>query len=378
MVSQSRRLHLAVAARTAVLLGILLLPHVSVGGRLSAQSASAPDTPALLRSFYPTAQARAARWQRLTSWITQLEKSPARPRTPQALLDLLQIGDSTILESQRQGAYFGLRAARDVRDREAEAWGDSVSRVSGVMAAALSRVVVAIPHATLDQWLAGSAGLRAYRFALRDIRRSAPRVPAHDADLVQDLTPMITGWQSPLYQQLIDRTEFGSVQSGARTLDVWRDRTAIASDSDRSVRREGYRKLYVGYARQRDLYAFLLLRTVESRNRLARSLGEASAPAQVYRSRYLDLPRVRALLQELRERATLYRRYLQSRADFARKRDGLAAVAPWDLTGGSGFRPPRSPSTARGSSCAWLWGPWGPSMLLSSIHCSISQPHGWT
>jgi oligoendopeptidase F len=200
----------------------------------------------------------------------------------------------------------------------------------------------------LDQWLPGSPELRAYRFALSDIRRSAPRVPAHDAEVVQELTPEIIGWQSPLYQQLIDRTDFGSVEGQSRALDVLRDRTAIASDSERSVRRQGYQKLYAGFARQRDLYAFLLLRLVESGNRLALSLGEGSAPAQVYRSRYLELPRVRALIRELRERAALYRRYSRSRADFAGKQGGFDDAGPWDLTGGSGLPPPRfSPDSAR-------------------------------
>jgi oligoendopeptidase F len=258
------------------------------------------------------------------------------------------MADSAILESQRQGAYFGLRAARDVRDAEAESWGDSVSRVSGAITSALSRSVVSISQRKLDQWLRISPALGAYRFALLDIRRSAPRVPEHDAELVQGLTPEIIGWQSPLYQQLIDRTDFGTVRSGSRTLDVWHDRTAIASDSNRSVRRDGYQKLYAGFARQRNLYAFLLLRTVESRNRLASSLGEVSAPEQVYRSRYLELPRVRALLHDVRGRAGLYRRYIQSRVDFARQQGGFDDAGPWDLTGGSRFTPPRfSPDSAR-------------------------------
>src|SRR4051812_22528887 len=326
--------------RKAMLLAVLFL--LALGGqRLCAQTSAGEETSALLQSFYPTAETRAARWQRLITWTGRLQRGYAQPRSSQDLLAVLRIADSAILESRRQGAYFGLRAARDVHDAEAEAWGDSVSRVSGAIAVALSRSVVAIPQRTLDRWLTASAELGAYRFALLDMRRSAPRLPAHDAELVQELAPEITGWQSPLYQQLVDRTDFGSVQSGARTLDVWRDRTAIASDSSRSVRREGYQKLYAGFARQRDLYPFLLLRTVESRNRLALSLGEASAPAQVYRSRYLELSRVRALLLELRKRAELYRRYLRLRADFARKREGLDEAGPWDLTGGSRLRPPR-------------------------------------
>src|SRR3954463_11857961 len=109
--------------RKAMLLAILFLLALD-GQRLCAQTGVGKDTSALLQSFYPTAENRVARWQRLLTWTGRLQPGHVQLRSPQDLLGMHHLADSAILESQRQGAYFGLRADRDVHDAEAEAWGD--------------------------------------------------------------------------------------------------------------------------------------------------------------------------------------------------------------------------------------------------------------
>jgi len=328
-------------------LGSLLRPAaLSAGAALLittpavAQSGKDSDS-ALLRAFYETPAAQQTGWHRLKAWTSRLQKQRLPLRTGSELLALLRVQDSAIVEEERQSSYFALRASRDVRDAAAAGWSDSVAQLSGTVGAAVARAVRAVPEHTLRTWLRRSPALAAYSFALFDTRHAAIHLPPAEAELIQRLTPAISGWQSELYQQLIDGTDFGSVRQGSDTLDVWRQRSAIASSPDRAVRRAGYEKLYAGFARNRHLYAFALLHTVESRNRLARLQGERDAPAQVYHSRYLDVPRVRALLANVRSRAVLYRRYCELRLRFAQREGGFAEAGPWDLTASFGMEPPR-------------------------------------
>src|SRR4051794_33736008 len=65
-----------------MLLAILFLLALD-GQRLCAQTGAGKDTSALLQSFYPTAESRVARWQRLITWA-----APAGPRPTSVIAGL--------------------------------------------------------------------------------------------------------------------------------------------------------------------------------------------------------------------------------------------------------------------------------------------------
>ena len=341
------------ATRALVLLSCLELVGAWPPSRLAAQGGAAspvaPDSSRLVGAFYPSPSAQRKGWLRLAGWTARMEAAEReRVGSAPALLVLLTVRDSTLAEGERQYAYFDLRRSRDIRDAEAAAWLDSVDRVTGEAAAASSAVVSALPEATLSRWLVQSSALSRYAFALREDRRSSSRLPSREDKLVRTVAPLLTDWQSDLYQLLIDRTDFGEVRRGERSLDVWRQRGAIASDSDRSVRQEGFERLRAGFARSRDLFAFALIAAVKGRQQLALLQGEPSAPAQVYRSRYLEESSVRTLLDGIRGRAGMLRQYARDRAEFVQRVGGYPDLRPWDLNAPVGMVTPRFPlDTAR-------------------------------
>jgi oligoendopeptidase F len=256
------------------------------------------------------------------------------------MLAFLRLRDSAIVEGQRQYAYLGLRTMRDTRDATAGAALDSLGLLTAAGAEATSRALAAVAKPRLGAWIRRSSGLRAYAYAIAEERRMAPRDSVR-GELVPALERVVTGWQSVLYRRLIERTQFGFVHQGAESLDVWRQRGAITSSADRRVRREGFDKLYRGFAEHRDLFALSLIETVNGRNQMARLRGYADAPTAAYRSRYLEVADVRTLIARVRARAALYQRYLRNRVRFVEQAGGVPAVGPWDLSAPLGLDAPR-------------------------------------
>gem|GEM_PF-6542108 len=83
----------------------------------------------------------------------------------------------------------------------------------------------------------------------------------------------------------LNGTDFGSVHTPAGSLKVLDDYTAIASNPDRRVRREGYEPNQKGLAKNRDVYADILVSTATALNKAARLRGYPDYPAsKVYRS----------------------------------------------------------------------------------------------
>ena len=179
---------------------------------------------------------------------------------------------------------------------------------------------------TLERFLAQEPRLRPYRYYLAEQRRLGARPLAPGA---AELGSLATSWQFPLYQRLIERTDFGTVQGADGPLDVRRQRIAIAASPDSAVREEGASKLAAGYARSRDLFAFTLLQTVDAQNTLARSRGYADRPAQAYDARHFRTAEVRALIAAVRARGAIFQRY---EVALARSRTALRGTQPPRLT----------------------------------------------
>jgi oligoendopeptidase F len=322
-------------------LPLLALAVLLLAPSLTAQTAPIADSTPLLTAFYPTPAAQEIGWQNLSRWTSRLHQwQKAGVHSGAQLLELLRIRDSATVEGQRQYHYFTLRQFRNTRDARAQAALDSLGVLAGSGPDAAGRVIEAVPGSTLRRWLRNSPPLQPYHFAILEDRRSKPRLSRSEERVSNTLLPATTSWQPELYQRLVDRTSFGTVQDGNQSLDVWRQRNAISSSANRSVRREGYQKLYRQLAEHRDLFAFALIHTVKSQERLARLLGESDAPSYLYRSRSLEPSHVRALLSHVRGQADVYRQYLSARSRFAELSGGYSDVGPWDLTATAGLQPP--------------------------------------
>jgi len=129
--------------------------------------------------------------------------------------------------------------------------------------------------------------------------------------------PLNDGWQYDLYAKLIARTQFGAVRSNS---------------SDTKAREEGFKLRYAGFASQRDLYAFTLIRLAVAGDRLAQMRHYEDAASQAYFSRYWSKVEVNNLLERLAQQAGLYKRYQRLRAGYIKSITGSEDVNLWDLS----------------------------------------------
>ena len=253
------------------------------------------------------------------------EAAPA-PLTAARLLHLMRLADRASTLTSWHGDYYYLRAALDTRDLVSATEEDSLYTAEDKAKAPLRAALVKLDGATLERFLAQEPRLRPWRFHLAEQRRLGARPLAPGA---AELGTLATSWQFPLYQRLVERTDFGTVQGPDGPLDVRLKRIAIAASPDSALREVGATKLAEGYARSRDLFAFTLLQTVDAQNALARSRGYADRPAQAYDSRQLTVAEVRSLIAAVRARGAIFQRY---EAALARSQDALRGTRPPRLT----------------------------------------------
>lgn len=246
--------------------------------------------------------------------------------TAPRLLHLLRLADRASTLTGWHGDYYHLRAALDTRDLASAQEEDTLSIARDKAFESLRARLVKLGGATLWRLLAQEPRLVPYRSFIADQQRLGERRLAPGA---AELGSLATSWQFPLYQRLIERTDFGTVPGPQGPLDVRRQRIAIAASPDSALREQGASRLAAGYAQSRDLFAFTLLQTVAAQNTLARSHGYADRPAQAYDARHLTTDEVRALIAAVRARGAIFQRYETA---LARSRSVLRGTPPPRLT----------------------------------------------
>jgi oligoendopeptidase F len=242
--------------------------------------------------------------------------------TASRLLHLLRLGDRASTLTGWHGDYYYLRAALDTRDLASAKEEDALYIAKDKAFESLRARLAKLDAVALGRLLSQEPRLVPYRSVILEQRRLGERRLAPGA---AELGSLATSWQFPLYQRLIERTEFGTVPGPQGPLDVRRQRIAIAASPDSALREQGASKLAAGYAQSRDLFAFTLLQTVEAQNTLARSYGYPDRPAQAYDARHQATAEVRALIAAVRARGAIFQRY---EAALARSRRALEGRQP--------------------------------------------------
>jgi oligoendopeptidase F len=177
-----------------------------------------------------------------------------------------------------------------------------------------------IDHRTLTAFVARKPSLNNYLYAIEGARRYRPyTLSLKEEELLSAIAPN-NDWQYDLYAKLGGITQTTSLTGGA----------------DRKTREEAFKKNYANQALQRDLYAFMLVRLAASRTRLAQLHHFADAPSEAYFNSYWTKTGVDAMVEQIANKADLYKRYQHIRADYIAKITGHKEVNLWDMS----LRPP--------------------------------------
>lgn len=242
-------------------------------------------------------------------------------------LAALQFRDAIQVQFNLHYNYLDLRNAVDTTDvaarRDASALESEVASRTAFLKDELQR----IPDDLLR-----TPELAKYRFYFESLRRDREHRRSTDEEKILAVAePLALDWQYDLHEQLVTRTDFGSVTVGGKELSVQRDRQAIAAAGDRAAREAGFRKRYAGFASQRDLYAFSLVHLADSRNALAKLRHFEDGAAEAYFGRYWSKGDVSSLLAQLVQHADVHKRYERVRAEEVKRSMSYDDANVWDM-----------------------------------------------
>ncbi|HEV7844498.1 MAG TPA: hypothetical protein VGO69_12470, partial [Pyrinomonadaceae bacterium] len=269
------------------------------------------------RNFYASPEAEKAERARLYTALRALEALKGQvAKSSDNLQRALQLYDNIQIQLARHYDYLYLRYAVNTRDETSLAESSALSAEVMSRTDFLRRELIEIDDRTLSAFVAQNAALKKYLFAIEDVRRYRPyTLSLKEEELLSTTAPINAGWQYELYTKLIGQTPFGTVQTKDGVLDVWKRRADIANSADAKVREAGFKLRYSGFASQRDLYAFTLMRLATAGNKIARLRHYEDAADAAYFSRYWTKAGVNNLLAELARKADIYKRYQRLRAD---------------------------------------------------------------
>lgn len=282
------------------------------------------------RHYYSSLDTETAARTELDAALKRLGQFQEQINTGQQLLQALQSYEEALKLYRHHDAYLRLRCSLNRKDLACEANGKLGAEVNA-RTAFLIPEILAIPEAQLQVFLNGEQGLKAYQFALQDIRRDASHVlPSTEQAFLDRLHPEIADWQYDLYEQILAGIPFGTVQTATGPLDVVRQRNLLAAHADASVREEAFKRRFAGFASRRDLLAFALIHTVNAQDSLAKAQHYPDAPTRKYSSMYLEATQTRALLKSMAQHGDVAKRFEKIRADDF-KRSNHARLQAWDL-----------------------------------------------
>ena len=296
------------------------------------------------RLFFSNRSQERLDYRRLQSMLMEMESFKGRlGHSPEDLLLALELNDSIQVKLALHDAYLYLRYAVNTKDTASKDDDDALIAEVNSRTQVLDQELRQIPDDTLSHFLHTVPQLKSYLFEITSSRRFRPYTLSTGEETTLGLmVPFISGWQSDLYENLIAQTHFKDIETTKGKLNVWKDRNAISNFPDRSVREQGFKERFAGFAGQRDLYAFTLLNIVKARNALSRAHHYQDFPDETYFSRYLNTTAVKKFLKEIVRHADIYKRYQNIRADHVKATEQYSDVNYWDIVSGSTqSNPPR-------------------------------------
>src|SRR5215813_4202769 len=316
-------LRLLLSAPGVTVLLVSTAPHGLVFGQES-HVAIRPEQAALYhldfaRHFFAGPEAEKAERARLEATLKDLESLKGKvERSADNLQRALQLYDRVQIQFQRHYSYLYLRNAVNTKDETSLAESSALYAEVTARTAFLRQELMQIDNQALATFVAQQPSLKQYLFAIESVRRyRLYTLSLKEEELLGATQPLNDGWQYDLYAKLIARTQFGAIRSNS---------------SDQKAREEGFKLRYAGFASQRDLYAFTLMRLAVAGNRMAQLRHYEDAASRAYFGRYWSKEEVNDLLEQLARQADLYKRYQRLRADHVKKISGSEEAHLWDMS----------------------------------------------
>jgi oligoendopeptidase F len=230
--------------------------------------------------------------------LTRLESYRGRvARSAPTLEAAIRAYEEALKKFERLAAWLYLHAAIDTANAKAAEAEQILSAELERRTAFFVREVGSIPEATLQGFVRKRPALKRYAWFLQSAReRAAHQLPLPQEEIVAALQPFTSTWQAELKD----------------ALDTHQSTPAASAEAPA---RETFVRRYEELTRERDLYAFTLVRLARARNAIAKLHGYEDAGSEVYAASNFTKGEITRLLDELAAHADMYKRYQTMRAD---------------------------------------------------------------
>jgi oligoendopeptidase F len=279
------------------------------------------------RNFFATPEVEKSDRAKLYATLKELENLRGKvANSARNLKHALELNDSVQVQFHRHYSYLYLRNAINTNDETSLAESSALDSEVSTRTAFLFQELIQIDDRKLNAFLAQEPQLKAYRAAITAMRRYQPyKLSLKEEELLSATAPN-NDWQYDLYAKLRGRTR----------------PTAAPGIPSQQSREEAFKKGFASLTADRDLFAFALMRLASSRTRLAKLRHFPDAPSEAYFNSYWTRAEVDDLIEQIAQKAELYKRYQQIRADHIKQFAGYKEVNVWDLSvRPPGMRPPR-------------------------------------
>lgn len=288
----------------------------------------------LARNFFLTPEAaeadRKALYQALADfgqWRGKLSASAENLYRAFQAFELLQA------KINLHASYLYLRYSMDTRDTASRDAQQKLEADANAAMGFFSGEIIRLDESTITRFKKELPALNTYAYAIESSRRFQPyTLSPEQEEFLANAAPSMTNWQSELFYQLLNTTDFGVVHTPEGDLDLAKNRSKIINHPDPAVRAAGFKQNKAAVATRRDLYAFALLKTIRARTQLAKIRGFSDYPTETYFNRFLTKKEVTQLLEELANHAEINKRYERLRVERIKRDKGYSDVHFWDLT----------------------------------------------
>lgn len=276
------------------------------------------------RHFFATPEAEKTARAELDGALKDLESLKGKITSSAGnLLRALQLNDKIQILFIRRYNYFYLRYAVNTADAASNDEASALDAEINRRTAFFNRELIEISDRNLAAFVRQKPKLKTYLFAIENVRRYRPfTLSLKEEELLSLTAPLTGGWQYDLYEKLIPHNQ-AALPANADTRG--------GSDAERAKREIQFKNHYAGFASQRDLYAFTLLRLVAAQTQIAKLHHFEDAAGYYYFPRYWTKAEVSQLLEQLTQNAGLYKRYEQLQVDYIKRITGYQEVNRWDL-----------------------------------------------
>ncbi|MFH1312768.1 MAG: M3 family metallopeptidase [Candidatus Eisenbacteria bacterium] len=298
----------------------------------------------LEKAFYADDAAYEADLDALVGDIEKLEALKGKViESADNLYEAYRLSDAIIPVWWKLWVYSYLKYAINTDE---DSYYDRIQKESGDLEGRIQFVKTetqGVDDETLEAYYRARPDLKAYAFAIEEARRHAPHtLSLPEEELLATLAPYLGPWSEGLYQTVIDRTDFPDIVVDGDTFDVNINYSALINMDDRDVRKDAWKGYFGSMAEHRDLYAFTIVKAMETRDKLAALRGFRNFPDSKFFDLYLTYGEVSSYFDEIANHAYLRKEYEKVRRARILADTGYDTVYIWDRTVQAGdFEVPR-------------------------------------